>query len=358
MTNWGIIETLKEVESIKAGRGFWVNGSSTCSIKNENSSSNTLAFDLSTDLDWSGSFADYSDSECSSDNCDKVSEYRDIPNSDKKGYFLQSDNHSDDMFMFIHKKIDNLKPHTTYKTELSVSFLSQYCNSMAGIGGSPATSNYIQMGVAPYEINISENTLQSHKLNIDKGNQASDGESTIQIGHIGIDCENGENTDEKLYPKTLTNSDKEFSFTTNENGEAWVLVGNDSGFEGLTKLYFTDIALTLTETKNTLVVDKSFEAKINQTFSTESGDLIVTVKDIVDSRCPASTVCVTAGEAKVTLTVTGTKEIMQTPTLSTDNNTITTAQGYDLILEDTQPFPQNEAYSKDKYKITLKAQKN
>ena len=45
--------------------------------------------------------------------------------------------------------------------------------------------------------------------------------------------------------KTLNNVERPFEVTTDEGGRLWLIVGTDSGFEGLTTLYYTRIDYTL-----------------------------------------------------------------------------------------------------------------
>jgi hypothetical protein len=77
-------------------------------------------------------------------------------------------------------------------------------------------------------------------LNLDKGNQSVGGTDMKVVGDIG-------NTrpcpDATYQPKTLTLSG--FSVPTAANGSLWLIVGTDSGFEGITTLYYDSIAVAL-----------------------------------------------------------------------------------------------------------------
>ncbi len=68
------------------------------------------------------------------------------------------------------------------------------------------------------------------------------------------------------------------------------------------------------------------------------GALIITVDSINDSRCPMDATCITGGEVSVDFQVTGTKEILESITLKTDE-TFTTAQGYTIMLREVTPYP-------------------
>lgn len=67
------------------------------------------------------------------------------------------------------------------------------------------------------------------RISIDKENQAMEGEDMINLGNVThVDVADAEH---KL--KTLNNGDRPFEVTVNEGGRLWLIVGTDSGFEGL-----------------------------------------------------------------------------------------------------------------------------
>lgn len=76
-------------------------------------------------------------------------------------------------------------------------------------------------------------------MNIDKGNQASDGENMINLGDFSNGLE-----ENKYVLKTLKN-ETPFSVTADENGELWLIVGTDSGFESTTRIYYNKISIVL-----------------------------------------------------------------------------------------------------------------
>ena len=80
-------------------------------------------------------------------------------------------------------------------------------------------------------------------MNIDKGNQDEEGEDMINIGHIGV----GATTTQFTVINRNNNSANPFEITTDDLGEIWLVVGTDSGFEGLTTLYYTQIDVLFNE---------------------------------------------------------------------------------------------------------------
>ena len=88
------------------------------------------------------------------------------------------------------------------------------------------------------------------RLNVDKGNQESEGENMINLGTLAnpnLDPET--TTADKFALMTLGSVEKDFFVTSDENGRIWLLVGCDSGFEGPTTVFFNMIAITLTEVR-------------------------------------------------------------------------------------------------------------
>ena len=204
--------------------------------------------DLSCDLSWQWGFAEYSTVNCEDDNCRMAAGYQPMPmgfGESTKGLFLQSNNSSDDMFMYAKKKIEGLKPDTRYTVKIQAFIASEFCTGMIGIGGSPGESNYIHMGAVDQEPQSLEDDY--HTMNISKGNQAQSAGSLEMVGTIGVDCLN---QDEQLFqdhffPKKFS-SVKGIDVTSDSEGNIWVIIGNDSGFEGLTRFYLYRAVITLT----------------------------------------------------------------------------------------------------------------
>jgi hypothetical protein len=64
----------------------------------------------------------------------------------------------------------------------------------------------------------------------------------MAIGHIGV------SDTTTVYTLIRRNNFSDpIDVTTNEKGEFWVIIGTDSGFEGITTLYYNKITLTITQ---------------------------------------------------------------------------------------------------------------
>lgn len=157
----------------------------------------------------------------------------------KKAFVLQSHNRSDDVFMFIKKKVTGLEPNQTYKITYEIDLGTNYFNNSVGIGGSPAESVYLKAGGSANEP-VKKLKDGFYEVTIDKGQQATGGREMIVLGNVsnGIDS-----AAYRLVKRT--NADAPVSVKANANGELWLAVGTDSGFEGLTVLYYDRIKATI-----------------------------------------------------------------------------------------------------------------
>lgn len=83
-------------------------------------------------------------------------------------------------------------------------------------------------------------------MNIDKGNQASEGEDMINLGTISnpnIDLDTF--TGEEYALMTLTSEGRSFEVVSDDQGMVWLIGGTDSGFEGPTGVYYSRIVVQL-----------------------------------------------------------------------------------------------------------------
>lgn len=164
-----------------------------------------------------------------------------VPIKDKldKGLMLKGHNRSDDLFMYVSRKFnvkDGLRPNTKYTVLLSFDIATNTAGGGIGIGGSPGASVYVKAGIinkAP----LVENINGMKTINVDKGIQANGGKEMQVLGNI----EKINSTDDTYEYKNFQNK---IDVTTNAKGEAWLIIGTDSGFEGLTDIYITNIKLT------------------------------------------------------------------------------------------------------------------
>jgi heat shock protein HslJ len=174
-------------------------------------------------------------------------EWQELPDDlDGHGIYMQGHNRSDDLFMFLKREVDGLEPGATYQATFRLVLASNVPPGLSGIGGSPGESVYVKVGATTEEPLIVEDDAGWLRMNIDKGNQAQEGEDMINIG----DMANPNITPETAGSYELmeqNSSGRDFEVTADEDGVVWFIAGTDSGFEGLTTLYYNTITVVLEE---------------------------------------------------------------------------------------------------------------
>lgn len=157
-------------------------------------------------------------------------------------------NRSDDLFMYFQQQITGLKPETTYQVSFSIDLASNIPEGMMGIGGSPGENVYIKAGAVNFEPETMPDSGDWLRMNIDKGNQAKEGEDTVNLGTIANpNIDMASYTDEEYALMNLNNQEMPFSVTSDQDGSIWLIFGSDSGFEGKTTLYYDSVEITLEE---------------------------------------------------------------------------------------------------------------
>jgi hypothetical protein len=112
-----------------------------------------------------------------------------------------------------------------------------------GTGGAPGESVILKAGasaIEPLPV-LTENGL---RMNVDKGEQAAGGPAASVVGNIanGLPCDAVNDTP---YATLMRRHTHPVPVTANSDGELWLLVGTDSGFESLTALYYERIDVAL-----------------------------------------------------------------------------------------------------------------
>ena len=159
-----------------------------------------------------------------------------------KGLFLSGNNHSDDLFMGYYKDLSGLVPETEYQFTVRFQLATNVENDMIGIGGAPGESVFVKCGVASKEPENSLDSLNHFCLNIDKGSQSTSGSDMIVVGNLAKEEINrpGEYEFNEIETKVIARTD--------EAGTAYLVIGTDSGFEGVTSFYLDDISVSWANT--------------------------------------------------------------------------------------------------------------
>ncbi len=160
---------------------------------------------------------------------------------DGYGIYLQGHNLSDDLFMYITKQLSGLMPSTTYSVSFNIDLITNVPSGGMGIGGAPGESVYLKVGASDHQPIVEETGNGFLELNVDKGYQSSDGSEMFTIGNVASE----DVIDETHFVIKSLNAEG-FEFTADEDGNLWLIIGTDSGFEGLTTLYYSQIQVSLT----------------------------------------------------------------------------------------------------------------
>lgn len=215
-------------------------------------SAGPLEFAFTFDQDeqqWTGGFADLPiDHE--EHGYDVAFRHADIPveGEESRGLLLTGNNHSDDLFMYVTRGFgpeDGLTPGTPYTVDVSFDLATNVPPGMMGIGGSPGESVYIKAGVVDRQPQAEEGAADGegyYVMNLDTGSQSRGGEDMTVLGNAAK-AEGEGAGDESFRYKPFQAS---FEVTTNQDGRLWVIIGADSGFEGISRLYLGNIGVTFT----------------------------------------------------------------------------------------------------------------
>lgn len=199
---------------------------------------------------WTADISDYSEGNL--DTLEFESGIRDLPEElgEGTGYYVKSMNRSDDAFMFIKRRLtaaDGVVAGTTYRIAYEVHMGSSLPSGCAGIGGAPESS-YFKAGGSTEEPKPELDEAQDFVgLSVDKGQQSTGGPAASIVGQAG-DITNGttECSDGVFFVEIERTHTHTTNVTADDAGNLWLLMGTDSGYEGLTALYYLTVDVTLT----------------------------------------------------------------------------------------------------------------
>ncbi len=205
---------------------------------------------------WEAGFAEYSPE--MEEDLMLIAELRPLPpelESDGTGYYLEGMNRSDDLFMFLKRRLgteDGVVPDQEYRVKFTIAFASNAPSGAVGIGGPPGESVFLKAGASSVgPVVYLDPETDYYVMNVDKGaGNSGDGEAASIVGHIA----NGLSAEEidwqnPPYVSLKRQHRHKYTVTASPDGELWLLVGTDSGFEGLTGIYYQSIEVTLTPVK-------------------------------------------------------------------------------------------------------------
>jgi hypothetical protein len=199
-----------------------------------------LAWNFNSDSEgWSGDFADYPVGEEVS--YELMFEHDTLPlplDQNQRALKLSGNNINSDLFMYTKKMISNLDPNTVYYITFTVEFASDI-PGLPGDKESPGELIHIATGATPVEPQKAALENNMYGMNIDKCNGSQNGEDMIVVGNFT------NNTEQPVYALKSVENEQPFRCTTNERGELWIIIGIDSGYQGVTTAYLNSVKVDL-----------------------------------------------------------------------------------------------------------------
>lgn len=152
---------------------------------------------------------------------------------------ISGNNHSDDLFSYMYKPLTGLAPNTTYNVSFILNLATNVATGSFGAGGSPDLSIGVGgLDTVPSSYVDEENMyrpafdveLQSHRSN----------EVMQVVGTLGA-------TDTTTVYTQIQrhNLNKPMKLKTDSSGTLYLMVGWDSGFEGITRIYIKTIVVRI-----------------------------------------------------------------------------------------------------------------
>jgi hypothetical protein len=190
---------------------------------------------------WLTDIADYSPDTAPSD---VITEIRSLPAPlSGAGFYFSGTNRSDDLFIYGKTKISGLANSTKYRIVVRVDFATDVPSGCIGVGGAPGESVWVVAAASPSEpLTVFDGG--NYRVNIDRGNQSQGGEQGLVLGNIAnsIPACGMRRWETKT---VVTPSPSALSVSSDERGTIWILVGMDSGFESLSRIYLRRVIVQL-----------------------------------------------------------------------------------------------------------------
>jgi hypothetical protein len=152
---------------------------------------------------------------------------------------FSGNNFTDDLIMFMTRRLsaaDGLGGGQAYRVEFTVGYLSDRPSDSFG------QIEYLKVGAVPQRIQRSINPQTGqYDLNLDRGNQASEGVDASVVGQI----QNGL-ADQFVWRAVKRRHVHKSAPTADAQGRLFLFVAAESAFESITVVYFTSVKVKLT----------------------------------------------------------------------------------------------------------------
>lgn len=200
---------------------------------------------------WRAIFADFSENQLEEIDDNVEAEWTELPAplSDRRGFKLAGTNHSADLAMLLTTPLAGLEPATDYALEFDLTFATRVPRGCIGAGGPPGEGVHIKLGASrlePMRVRTDDATRRL-TLNIDTGEQSNGGADAMVVGDMtnSQDCEAVGGGSGQWELKTVTSRDRSFVAQSDDSGRMWIYALSDSGFEGRTTFFITDVTVRL-----------------------------------------------------------------------------------------------------------------
>jgi len=149
---------------------------------------------------------------------------------------ISGNNHSDDLFSAVFHKFENLQPNKAYSVTFNIDLASNTPIGAVGAGGDP--NLFIGVGGINYLPDNNIDNLNMYRPNFISKIQSGLSNEVFQIiGNIGV-------SPTIPTPYTIINRNNigtPFIIKSNSQGQIWLMIATDSGFEATTTLYLKSI---------------------------------------------------------------------------------------------------------------------
>ncbi|MBN1144757.1 MAG: hypothetical protein JXA72_10045 [Bacteroidales bacterium] len=152
---------------------------------------------------------------------------------------ISGNNHSDDLLSCTYKHVTGLIPNALYDVTFTLFIASNVAKNSVGAGGSPD----LALGVGGLDT-VPSNFIDGdgyYRPNFEVDLQSGLSNEIMQVvGTLGVT-----ETTTQYAPITRTNGGNPFKMVSNARGECYLMIGWDSGFEGITTIYIKSIFITM-----------------------------------------------------------------------------------------------------------------
>jgi len=162
----------------------------------------------------------------------------------RSGLKFKWKNYSDDIKGVIFKEFDGLEANEKYTVTFELDLVTYISYECGGIGGSPSESVNVKAALLNYQ---PERTIVDlyYRANVRDSQQGNnEGDETVWIGDIGLPTVCVSDPADRIWEQKTIKNEQEFIFTNDNQGGAWLYISLDSGFEGVTEVYYTDLRVT------------------------------------------------------------------------------------------------------------------